>query len=368
MSVRLPFVLVALLVGWLLLTSVGSRGEPWPVAGAVTLALVAYLLGRAVPLTVRPWAATAVGLLGLGAVLLGDGALDFVLSGPLGYANANAALAVQAGAAFALAASARPRALRAVGAAGALASLVVCLLIGAVAASAGAVLVLAAMSLPGLTGRRVSAVLSLAGMVAASLLPFMVGAIGGSEAVARALTERRVDLWSDGVDALTEEPLLGVGSRAFSTVSPTAAGDSDTREAHAELLQRAVENGAPGVLLEVLAVSVVAGALARRAWRRNATDRPQTGAMSDDRAALVGLAALSALWANAGVDWVLAFPVVVAACSVVTGLASSTLRRSAVGPNGQDGRQDLVTGLPARDSSLADDQFQAHRRRRDRGE
>ena len=169
------------------------------------------------------------------------------------------------------------------------------------------------------------------------------------------------------MDALAEEPLLGVGSRAFSTVSPTAAGDSDTREAHAELLQRAVENGAPGVLLEVLAVSVVAGALARRAWRRNATDRPRTGAMSDDRAALVGLAALSALWANAGVDWVLAFPVVVAACSVVTGLASSTLRRSADGPNGQDGRQDLATGAPARDSSLVDDQFQAHTRRRDHG-
>jgi O-antigen ligase len=147
---------------------------------------------------------------------------------------------------------------------------------------------------------------------AASALSFTVGTIGGG-GVERAVSERRVALWTDGVEALAADPWLGSGPRAFRSVSPTAAGDSDTREAHAELLQRAVESGVPGLILEVAALVVLAATLARRAWRN---DHPQ-----DARVAAVGLAGVCALWANAGVDWVLAFPAVIGLGTVVAGMA-----------------------------------------------
>jgi O-antigen ligase len=314
--VRLPLTLVQLLVAWLLLTSLGHRGDPWPVVGAAVLAFLAYLAGRAVPEPARPWVAGLVGAASLAAVLLGDGPLDFVLSGPLGYANANAALAVQGGAALALVGTAGPAWRRVAGILGAVAAVVLALLIGAAAAVVGGVLVLLAVAAPAPTARRVSVLLSVGTLVGASVLPFVVGAVGADDAVRRALTERRVQLWSDGVAALPDHLLLGVGARDFPTVSPTAAHDSDTREAHAELLQRAVENGLPGLLLEAGVVAAVALDLARRAW-------PATGGA----APAVGLAALAALWANAGVDWVLAFPAVVAAGGVVVGLGAGRLGR-----------------------------------------
>ena len=321
MSLRAALALPELLVGWVLITSVGEQGHPWPVVGAVTLAAGAYVVGHAVPGAARPWAAAALGAVSLAAVLLGSGPLGDVLAGPLGYANANAALATQAGAALGLLAAARPAWARAVAALGVIAALVTTVLIGAAAASAGVVLLLIAVVAPGRTGLRMSAVLSCVALASASLLPFVVGAVGIGDRGVAALTERRVDLWTDGVDAIPDAPVLGAGAREFATVSPTAAGDSDTREAHAELLQRTVENGLPGGLLEAGAVVVLVVSLLRRVWAGRA-----------GRAAVVCLAALAALWANAGVDYVLAFPAVLGVGFAVVGLASEPPRWRRAGP------------------------------------
>ncbi|MGH8892861.1 MAG: O-antigen ligase family protein [Actinomycetes bacterium] len=304
-----PLFLIALLICWLLMTSTDGRGDPWPVVGAAAVAAVAFVLGQLVPGPVRPWVAVAIGAVAMGAVLLGDGPLDFVTSGPLGYANANAALAAQATAAFGVAATGGLRSLRLVALAGAAAGLVTCALIGAVAAAAGAVLVLVALGATSMRSDRAqqaSIALSLAVVVGASALSFVVGALGASPDVARLVSERRVSLWTDGVTALREDPVVGAGARGFPSVSPTAAGDPDTREAHAELLQRSAENGLIGVGLEGAAVASVFVGLARRR----------------DAVATVGVAGMAALWANAGVDWVLAFPSVLGTGCLVVGLAA----------------------------------------------
>ncbi len=314
MSLRLPLALAELLLGWVLLTSVGQHGDPWPVAGAIAVGTVAYLVGRGVPGPARPWVAGALGVGALAWVLTGSGPLGDVLGGPLGYANANAALAAQAGVALGLVGAAQDRRARWGALAGVVVALVVTALIGAVAATAGVVLVAVAVAAPGRVGLRVSVLLSAVVLAGASVLPFVVGAIGIDDLGVDVLTGRRVDLWTDGVDALPDRPVLGAGAREFPSVSPTAAGDSDTREAHAELLQRGVENGVPGLLLEAGVVLALAVGLGRRAWAGTGKTSPRTAA--------VGLAGLAALWANAGVDYVLAFPSVLALGCALSGLAS----------------------------------------------
>lgn len=299
-----PLALAGLLAGWLLLDRRG--GDPWPVVGALAVASATFLAGRLVPPAGVPWVALAAGAGYLGAVLLGSGPLDGTQSGPLGYANANAALAVQGGAACAVAvAAARHRILVLLGWAAVLASAVLTLLMGAYAATAGAVLVAAVLLARARPWRGAAVGLCLAALVAASGLAFVVGWLGAPAPVEQAVTVRRVQLWVDGVAAIGDRPWRGVGAREFRAASPTAAGDADTREAHAELLQRTVENGVVGGVLEAAAIAAVVVGLTRRSG-------PES---------VVGLAGLAAVWANAGVDYVLAFPAVVAPAFLLAGLA-----------------------------------------------
>ena len=311
MTIRVPLALAELLIGWLLLTSVGGRGDPWPVVGMVAIGVAAYLVAHLVPRRARPWVAGALGLTVLAVVLAAAGSLGDPLGGPLGYANANAALAAQAAGALAILGSASARPALLAGAAGVAVALAVTLAIGAFAASAAVALIAAALLAPSGRTRRIVTIITLGVAAAATALAFLTGISGGAGPGAEALSERRVNLWVDGVAALDEEPLLGAGSREFAAVSATAAGDADTREAHAEILQRAVENGAPGALLELAAVVIVLAGLTRQVWT------------SASRAAAVSVAAFAGLWANAGVDYVLSFPAVVALGCAVAGLGTS---------------------------------------------
>jgi O-antigen ligase len=314
MSLRLPLALLGLLGAWVLITGAGRPDDHWPVVGAVAVAAGGLVAGFLLPHPARWAVGTALGVAAMAWVLAAAGRLDEPLSQPLGYANANAALVVQGAAAFAVAAaSTRRRWLAPVGIAGPCAAVVLCLVIGATAATAGALLVLVALVLPGVLGRRVAVVVAVSVLGAASALAFVVGAVGGGEVLERAVSERRVALWTDGVDAVRDHPWLGAGAREFPSVSPTAAQDADTREAHAELLQRAAENGLPGFGLEAAAVAVVVATLALAAWRGKDA--------RDGRLGAVGLAGVCALWANAGVDWILAFPPVVALGGLVAGMA-----------------------------------------------
>jgi O-antigen ligase len=302
-----PLVFVELFIAWVLFTSLDGRGNPWPVVGAAALGGAALLLGRWLPRVARVPVATGLAVGAVVAVVFGSGALSSPLAGPLGYANANAALLVQAAALFGLVAVDGERRLRVLGWGGGLVCLALCALIGAVAAVVGCVLVLVATVPFRRASRRAVVSSCLAVMVAGSALAFVVGAVSAPRVVQDAVTERRVALWTDGVDALSDDPLLGVGSRRFAKVSPTAAHDPDTREAHAELLQRGVENGVPGLLLELAAVAATVGLLLRRG----------------DQVSAVALAGLAALWANAGVDWILAYPMVLGFGAFAAGLGIS---------------------------------------------
>lgn len=303
-----PLILAAaLLCAWALASNAGGRGDPWPLVGAAVLALTFNLIGRALPRRTGLWAGLAVGSGALGAVLLAPGSLSDPSAGPLGYANANAALVVQGAAAFAVVGRSGPRWLRLPSGLAVIACFLVCLRIQAVAATAGCALVLAVMIAAGSPTRRRAAVALTAFVgVTASLGPFAVGAGLLDDRAGQVLSERRVHLWQDGVEALSENLILGVGTRDFPTVSP-AATDEDTREAHAEFLQRAVENGLPGLTLEAAAVLAVAAGLIRRATPP----------------AACACAGWTALWVNAGVDWVLSFPAVLGVGALVSGLGYS---------------------------------------------
>lgn len=297
-----------LLIAWVLVSSVDGRGDPWPVVGVIAVGLVAYAAARLVPAALVAWAALGLGIAILVAVLLGGRALSDPLAGPLGYSNANAALMVQGAAAFAVAGWAGPAWLRLPTGVSIVGCLLLCLQVGAEAATVGCAVVLVVMlASESEPGRQASVALAVVLGLAGTIVAFVVGAGVLDGAAADTFSERRVSLWSEGVDAIAERPILGVGARSFTAASPTAAKDPDTREAHSELVQRGAESGLPGLLLELAAGVAVAVALIRRSTP----------------AAVCALAGWAALWANAGVDWVLAFPAVVGAAALVCGLGSA---------------------------------------------
>ena len=128
----------------------------------------------------------------------------------------------------------------------------------------------------------------------------------GDGPAASALSQRRVDLWSDAALLIRQEPIFGHGPQSFATASPTAASDPDTRAAHSELLQMAAETGLVGAGLLLLVVGWAYLALGRAA---------------ESGPAIVGAFAWSAFVLHALVDYVANFPLVVAAAGLALGLA-----------------------------------------------
>ena len=304
-QLQVVLVPVGLLMLWVLVSGLDGRGDPWPVVGALAIAAACHTAARLVPRRLVAGFALAIGAGSVTTVLLDPHALRDPLAGPLGYANANAALVVQGAAALAVAAWAGPAWMRLPCGVAVVGCLLVCLQIEAVAATTGCAVILVALLLAESdSGRRVTVALAVALGVAGSALAFLAGSGVLAPQVAATFTERRVALWSEGVDAIGDRPFTGAGARNFTQISPTAAADADTREAHAELVQRGAENGLPGLILELGAAVTVALALIRRA----------------NPVAACGLSGWTALWANAGVDWVLGFAPVVALAAVVSGL------------------------------------------------
>lgn len=304
---RLQVVLVpvGLLMLWVLVSGLDGRGDPWPVVGALAIAAACHTAARLVPRRLVAGFALAIGAGSVMTVLLDPHALSDPVAGPLGYSNANAALVVQGAAALAVAAWAGPAWMRLPCGVAVVGCLLVCLQIEAVAATTGCAVILVVMLMAESDGgRRIAVALAVAFGVGGSAVAFLAGSGVFAQQAAGTFSERRVALWTEGVAAIGDRPFLGAGARDFTEVSPTAAADADTREAHAELVQRGAENGLPGLVLEAGAALSVAFALIRRATP----------------AAACGLAGWAVLWANAGVDWVLGFPAVVALAAVVSGL------------------------------------------------
>jgi O-antigen ligase len=142
-------------------------------------------------------------------------------------------------------------------------------------------------------------------LAAAVLAQLAMVRFGAPSLVAAALSQRRLDLWTDAVALVREQPLLGHGPGTFGLLSPTAFANPDTRPAHSVLLETAAELGAVGV---VLLVAVVTWGYARLVT-------------SPSRAALVGVAAWTAFWLHALVDYVADYAAVTVMVGLVLGYA-----------------------------------------------
>jgi O-antigen ligase len=236
----------------------------------------------------------------------------------LGYQNASALLAVVgAVAAATLAVMPGPVPLRASGAVGAVGLASLPFLADAVASSFIVVLGIAVLVAVAFSGRVRWGIVAVGTVCFAILIgtvvlgaTFRPDANGGMNTIAESmLSERRLALWHDALAIASEHPVLGVGPGRFPAVSPVAAEDADTRQAHNEFLQQAAETGLPGAILLVM---LVVWGFARLLL-----------VAQPDTATLLGSLALASLTIGASVDYVLHFPVIPVVGAALIGAAQT---------------------------------------------
>ncbi|MFF7251238.1 O-antigen ligase family protein [Embleya sp. NPDC008237] len=308
---------VATTAMWALVAAANRAGEPAAFLFALSAVVGGYVLGRLLGArsALLPPAVVAGAVAGM--LMLWPGALSGdATAPPLHYGNANGALVAQAVGAACLAAlvaaSDRRR--------GEILLLAGLLVLAAfatrsVAAAVGALVVLPAGLLSAAVRRKGTVVLvSAVCVVGVGLGTVVLGALGtrtgGLEGAAEAgLTERRVQLWGDGVHLTKRHPLRGTGPGMFVTNSPTASSDADVHSAHSLWLRQGAEQGLPGALCLVALV----GWVYVRLWRS-----PQPVAV-----VVVGSATFTAFVAQASIDYVAEFPVVLVAVGLLTGAATA---------------------------------------------
>ena len=320
----------AVLAGWAALAASDDGGALAPMLTVLVLALVAFLAG----LFLQRYAtalALGIAVIVLLAALESSNAFSTrPLAGPTNYANANAALYVQTAALAGLAAArCRQPPLRIALVAVAVVAAGLPLLIGSAAAAVGGVVVAAATLLGVVRPARSTRLACVAGALTVTFA--CAGSVIVAErfgngvpdddrltGVAAALSERRIELWRDAGRLAADHPVTGVGPGRFDQTSPVARFDSDTRAAHSAPLEVAAETGLPGgAMLFVIVLAVLAGL-----WTRGPAAAP----------ALVAVAAWSAFWLHADVDYVADFPAVVTIAALVAGLGTPT--GGPQGPNG----------------------------------
>jgi len=299
----------------------------------VAVIISTYVVGRLVATQgALPGAVVATGFF----VLTFTGADAFSggpLAGPLGYSNANAALAVQVAAICAICAfrSELPIVHWSLGGA-AVASMALTLVNQSNAAAIGALLVLGSVALAA-RGTERSVELAMFGL---GLLTFFVASMQWLLAygwrvspIVEALSQRRIDLWNDAAHLAGQHPLYGTGPQTFALVSPTAAADNDTRATHSVVLEAAAESGFLAAILVLLFAL----------WGFS-----RLLASGQSAVALIGVAAWAAFALQTIVDYVADFPIVVGAAFLSLGLA--------VGPfsgSGARGRERYRAPLPSGD-------------------
>ena len=305
--------LAAAAVAWTFIAAALSGGSALPSAGLLIAsggALVAGRTAASVGRWVTPALVVGFSLAAFAGRLGGDG--------PLGYANASAALSVQASVAgLALAmASRRPvaRAL-ALGAALGFAALPI------VAGSWAAAFMIAVLPPMGLAVGATRGVRAAVLLCATSFL-FVLGTtvILGStygegdrtgvveRAVDSSLTERRVSLWHEALGLAMDHPLVGAGPGRFGEVN----ADEDEQQAHNEFIQQAAETGFVGSALLVLLFLWGFAVL----WVNRSTHLMTA----------LGAVALTALGIHACVDYILHFPAVPIATAALVGSAQAWRR------------------------------------------
>jgi O-antigen ligase len=265
-----------------------------------------------------------VGLGAVSAVLLGQDALRRLpLAGPLGYGNADGALAAQACAAFCLAAaSSRASGRRVLLLLMAGGTVVATVLTGSKAASVlAAIVVVIALAPSRRAIARAVAVAGAAGLLASVALTVVLGAtytshhhVGG-RIVDSTLTARRPLFWHDALLLVRSEPAFGVGPNRYAGTSPLARKDpADDRWAHSEYLQQAAEAGVVGGAL-LTGVVLWGFAAAHRSTR-------PAGVVA------LGAAGWAAVTVQAAQDYTLHYAAVPLIAAALLGAATGTRRPS----------------------------------------
>ena len=279
-----------------------------PYLTAPTFAVLGVLAGRRLHSNAMPTWFPAF-LLALAAfVLLSVTVFGGAGGAPLGYSNANAALAIQLAAVAAVTAmglDGEPRkraswaaALFALAVPWTLSQAGIALLIPFLAA------VLVATFGPARRGRWVLPTAALSVIAAAITVVNIARTSEWPEAYQRAFSGVRRQLWSEALGLWARHPVAGGGPGSFRAVGGVTL-DSDTERVHMSVLQVASELGAIGVLLF--------GALGLLALVMLAPAQP--------RARLVGAAAVASLFIHSFVDHLFEFPAITLAAGTVIGLA-----------------------------------------------
>lgn len=235
-------------------------------------------------------------------------------AGPLGYANAKAALYAQGAiAAGIIGFTARSR---------------TWVLIAGCAATA--------FALVPLLSRSLAATVALGGVVALQLVPrrwarvgvmgcglvfvavlatTLLVASGADSPDVPTLDERRVALWRDAWNVMADFPVLGAGEGAWIESSTVASADADASWVHNEFLELGTENGVPALLLAVSIVGWLLWSFARVA-------------RSDARMSLLGAGAVTMFAVHACVDYVGHFALVPLVTALIAGTALGAARRA----------------------------------------
>lgn len=303
-------VLIVAGVIWTQTSGVLAGGAPdppsWLAVGAAGAFLAGRIAGGYAPALMGGLAGALVVALfvpNLSEALSGDSAAP-----PLGYENANAALALQ-GCLGAVMAALATRAGLARGAAIVLA--ITCAVLAVAVGSRAVWLMLpAALAIifaPLSTERALRACMIAFGCVLVGTIG--LGLVGASQESAS--DERRVVLWGEAIDLMLAEPVAGAGPGRYAAVSEIAAGDPDVDWAHHGFLQVGAEQGLVGLGLMVALLAWGFGRLAVAADR--------------GRVRVVAACALAVLATHASIDYVLHFPLLVLTCAGLVG--SATARR-----------------------------------------
>lgn len=308
-------------VGGALIATLGL----WLVSHPAAWRTLMLLLGCGVALVASrriargtPWLIPAVAVGALTLALLVDVPGTFSsrpLAGPLGYANAKAALYAQGSVAALMLAlgGARFRAGRWTGWIAAIVFAMVPLGSRSMAATLG----LAGLAALLLVPRRWYGIavlccgLSFLVILAATLIV----AAEDDNRVAPVLDERRVVLWGDAWAMMTGHPVRGVGAGGFAETSPAAASDRDARWAHNEFLELGAEYGIPALVLTMGLVLWMLWELAVWAFR-------------GERTAVLGAGAVTMVAAHACVDYIGHFAALPLLGTLLVGAALGSRRES----------------------------------------
>ena len=308
---------LALLMAWVAWSGVAailsdrmpSLSSPYvvaPVALAVGVAAGGPLARHGASPRLHGWLLAASAVLVGGVLLTAEPGKE-----PLGYANANAALAVQVVTLCGLALLASPPRLRLLPAA-ALALALVAIVLNqsrtGIAVVLPLVLAVALMLWRPAVHRWWAVAVGAATLIAgASVILTLAGRAQWPPWAERAFDPVRRQLWGDAKALWLAHPLTGGGPGSFREATALSV-DADTSSAHSSILQVGSETGWVGVAF--LCLTTVAGLL----WASRGTAK----------CAVVAAAGWTALLLHSLIDHLLEFPPVVIAAGLVLGWAAAT--------------------------------------------